>query len=109
LKSPDFFDVEKYPQITFQSTLVRATEGGLEVTGNLTIHGVTRSVVLEVEGPTPETRDPWGNVRIGASASTKINRKDFGLTWNGTLETGGLLVGEEVKISIELEAVRQRS
>ena len=107
LKSPDFFDVEKFPEIQFRSTQVQSTEGGLEVTGHLTIHGVTHSVVLEVEGPTPETRDPWGSARIGASASTKIDRKDFGLTWNSALETGGVLVGDQVKISIELEGVRQ--
>jgi polyisoprenoid-binding protein YceI len=107
LKSPDFFDVEKYPSLEFQSTRVKPTEGGLEVHGDLTIHGVTHGVVLEVEGPTPEMKDPWGNVKIGASATTKINRKDFGLTWNNPLETGGLLVGEEIKISIDLEATRQ--
>jgi len=107
LKSPDFFDVEKYPAIQFQSTQVRNHDGALEVTGNLTIHGVTRSVVLEVEGPTPEAKDPWGNPRIGASATTKIDRTDFGLHWNSSLETGGVLVGHEVKISIELEGVRQ--
>ncbi|MGO9262809.1 MAG: YceI family protein [Bryobacteraceae bacterium] len=107
LKSPDFFDVEKFPEIQFRSTQVQSTEGGLEVTGHLTIHGVTHSVVLEVEGPTPETRDPWGYVRIGASATAKIDRKDFGLTWNSALETGGVLVGDQVKISIEMEGVRQ--
>jgi polyisoprenoid-binding protein YceI len=107
LKSPDFLDVEKYPEIKFQGTQVQATEGGLEVTGDLTLHGATRSVVLEVEGPTHETKDPWGNVRIGASATTKIDRRDFGLTWNSALETGGVLVGDQVKISIELEGVRQ--
>jgi polyisoprenoid-binding protein YceI len=107
LKSPDFFDVEKYPTIQFQSTQVNGTDGELKVKGDLTIHGVTRNVVLEVDGPTPEIRDPWGNIRIGASATTKVNRKDFGLTWNSTLETGGVLVGDEVKISIELAAVRQ--
>jgi polyisoprenoid-binding protein YceI len=107
LKSPDFFDVEKYPTIQFQSTQVNGADGELKVKGDLTIHGVTRNVVLEVDGPTPEVRDPWGNIRIGASATTKVNRKDFGLTWNSTLETGGVLVGDEVKISIELAAVRQ--
>jgi len=107
LKSPDFLDVEKYPTLQFQSTQIKPKDGELEVTGELTLHGATNRVVLEVEGPTAEVRDPWGNVRIGASATTKINRKDFGLTWNSTLETGGLLVGEEVKITIELEGVRQ--
>jgi len=107
LKSADFLDVEKYPALEFRSTEVQGGDGELKVTGQLTIHGVTRTAVLDVEGPTPESRDPWGNVRIGASATTKINRKDYGLTWNSTLETGGVLVGDEVKISIDLEAVRQ--
>ncbi len=96
LKSPDFLDAEKFPTIEFRSTGVKCNDGGWEVTGNLTIHGVTKSVVLDVDGPTPEVRDPWGNVRLGASATTKIDRKDFGLTWNSVLETGGLMVGEEV-------------
>jgi polyisoprenoid-binding protein YceI len=76
------------------------------VTGDLTIHGVTREVVLNVEGPTPEVKDPWGNIRRGATATTKINRKDFGLTWNAVLETGGVVVGDEVSITIDVEAVR---
>ncbi len=107
LKSPDFFDAEKYPMIEFHSTKVESKDGELEVSGDLTIHGVTKNVVLQVEGPTPEVKDPWGNIRIGASATTKINRKDFGLTWNNTLETGGFMVGDEVKISLEAEALRQ--
>lgn len=107
LKSADFLDVEKYPSIEFRSTKVESNDGEIRVTGDLTIHGVTKSVVLDVEDATPETKDPWGNVRIGASATTKIRRKDFGLTWNAALETGGVLVGEEVKISIEVEALRQ--
>jgi len=107
LKSPDFLDVEKYPTIHFESTQVHSDKGDLKVGGNLTIHGVTRDVVLELEGPTPETKDPWGNVKVGASATTKINRKDFGLTWNAALETGGVMVGDEIKISIDVEAARQ--
>jgi polyisoprenoid-binding protein YceI len=107
LKSADFLDAEKFPTIEFRSLEVAGGDGELKVTGHLTIHGVTRTAVLDVEGPTPETRDPWGNARIGASASTKINRKDYGLTWNSALETGGVLVGDEVKISIDLEALRQ--
>ena len=107
LKSADFFDVDKYPQIAFRSKAVQAEGGDLKVKGDLTIHGVTREVTLNVEGPTPEAKDPWGNQRIGATASTKINRKDFGLVWNVALEAGGVLVGEEIKISIDLEAVRQ--
>jgi len=109
LKSPDFLDAEKFPVIEFRSTGIKCVDGGWAVTGNLTIHGVTHAVTLDVDGPTPEVRDPWGNVRIGASATTKIDRKDFGLTWNSVLETGGLMVGEEVKITIELEAVREQA
>ena len=110
LKSGDFFDAEKFPTITFKSKEVVAQKNGdVKLTGDLTIRGVTREVVLDVEGPTPESKDPWGNLRIGASATTKINRKDFGLTWNSTLETGGLLVGDEVKITLDVEAIRQSS
>ena len=108
LKSADFFDVEKYPELSFHSKSVAvAGDGELRVKGDLTIHGVTREVTLDVEGPTPETKDPWGNQRIGATATTKINRKDFGLGWNVALEAGGVLVGEDIKISIDLEAIRQ--
>ena len=107
LKSPDFFDAEKYPSITFKSTGAENSPDGLKLRGDLTIHGVTREVTLDVEGPTPPTRDPWGSTRIGASATTKINRKDFGLTWNQALETGGILVGDEVKITIDVELVAQ--
>jgi polyisoprenoid-binding protein YceI len=107
LKSADFFDVEKYPTITFVSKKV-AKNGSddYKVTGDLTIHGVTREVVLDVEEVAPETRDPWGNVKAGASAKTKINRKDFGLVWNVGLETGGVLVGEDVQIHLDLELAR---
>jgi len=107
LRSPNFLDVAKYPVMTFTSKKVaRAGKGKLKVTGDLNLHGVTREVVLDVEGPTTESKDPWGNIRKGASASTKINRKDFGLTWNKTLETGGVLVGDEVQINIEVEMVK---
>ena len=107
LKSADFLDVEKFPTLTFASTRVtRAGSGELEVEGDLTIHGVTQKVTFGVEGPTPPGKDPWGNTRVGFSATTKINRKDFGLTWNAALETGGILVGDEVTITLEVEAVR---
>jgi len=107
LKSADFLDVEKFPTLTFKSTRVsKKGDGEYSVEGDLTIHGVTRKVTLAVEGPTPQTKDPWGNTRIGISATTKINRKDFGLTWNAALETGGLLVGEEVSISLEVEFIK---
>jgi polyisoprenoid-binding protein YceI len=107
LKSADFFDVDKFPSLSFKSTRVsRAGDGELAVTGNLTIHGITRNVVFTVEGPTPPAKDPWGNTRLGLSASTKINRKDFGLTWNAALETGGILLGDEVTITLEVQFVK---
>ncbi|MGD0869405.1 MAG: YceI family protein [Bryobacteraceae bacterium] len=107
LKSPDFFDGEKFPELTFRSKQVTKGGDGLQVKGGLTIHGVTREVTLAVDGPTPEVKDPWGGYRIGATAETKIHRKDFGLTWNMALEAGGVVVGDEVKITIEIEAMRQ--
>jgi len=106
LKSADFLDVAKFPTIDFISTEISGSGDEWKVTGDLTIHGETREVVLEVEGPAPETKDPWGSTRTGASASTKINRKDFGLTWNVALEAGGVLVGEEIAITLELELIR---
>lgn len=108
LKSADFLNVEQFPKITFVSKKVEAMGGHqYRVTGNLTIHGVTKEVVLDVEGGHPEIRDPWGNVKTGGSATAKINRKDFGLVWNVALETGGVLVGDDVTISLELELARQ--
>ncbi len=108
LKSADFFDVEKYPAITFKSKQVqKGQNGSLKVLGDLTIHGVTKEVELQVSGPTQSAKDPWGNIRKGAQATTMVNRKDFGLVWNKTLETGGLLVGDEVEISIEIELIQQ--
>jgi polyisoprenoid-binding protein YceI len=107
LRSADFFDVEKFPTLSFKSTRVtRAGDGELAVEGGLTIHGITRKVVFAVEGPTAPVKDPWGNTRVGLSAATKINRKDFGLTWNAALETGGILVGNEVAITLEVEFVK---
>lgn len=107
LKSPDFFDVEKFPTLSFKSSKVHKNDGGeLAVTGDLTIHGVTRSVTFAVEGPTPATKDPWGNQRRGLSATTKINRKDFGVSYNAALEAGGILVGEEVTITLDIQFVK---
>ena len=106
-KSPNFFDVEKFPTLSFKSSGVRVlNDGELSVEGELTIHGVTRNVKFAIEGPTPPSKDPWGNTRIAVSATTKINRKDFGLTWNAALETGGILVGEEVTITLETQFVK---
>lgn len=108
LKSPDFLDVAKFPTITFKSTKVEADgPGKWKVTGDLTIHGVTKPVVLEVEGSGEPIHDPMGNTRAGASATTKIKRSDFGLTWNKALETGGVMVSDEVAISIDVEAIKQ--
>ena len=107
LKSADFFDVEKFPILSFESTGIRLVrDGELAVEGNLAIHGVTRKVLFSVEGPTPPAKDPWGNTRVAVSATTKINRKDFGLTWNAALETGGILVGDEVTITLEAQFVK---
>jgi polyisoprenoid-binding protein YceI len=107
LKSADFFHVEKFPILHFKSTGINvAGEGELSVEGDLTIRGVTRKVRFAVEGPTPAVKDPWGNTRVAISASTKINRKDYGLTWNAALETGGILVGDEVAITLDVEFVK---
>lgn len=107
LKSADFLDVEKYPAITFKSTKVTAAGNGeAKVTGDLTIHGVTKEVVLNVEGLSPESKDPFGNIRVGASGTTKLKRSDFGLTYNAALETGGILIGDELKIALEVSAIK---
>ena len=107
LKSADFFDVENFPTLSFASTKVTGRgEGELAVEGDLTIRGVTRKVVFTVEGPSAPSKDPWGNTRVGLSATTRINRKDFGLTWNAALEAGGILVGNEVTISLDVQAVK---
>ena len=109
LRSADFFDVTKYPTMTFVSKKVmQAGKDKLKVTGDLTLHGVTRSVVLDVEGPTREIKDPWGTIRRGATATTKINRKDYGLVWNAALETGGVVIGDEITITLEIEMVKSQ-
>jgi polyisoprenoid-binding protein YceI len=105
LRSPDFFDVEKFPALTFESTKVERDGDDFVVTGELSIHGVTRAVQLKVES-LGQTKDPWGGQRAGFSASTSISRKDFGMSFNMALETGGVLVGDKVDIGIEIEAVR---
>lgn len=109
LRSGDFFDVAQHPYVTFQSTAVRAKKGGeLEVVGDLTIRGVTRPVTLQVESLTEPVRDPWGNVKRGATARTSLNRSDWGLTWNAALEAGGVLVGDRVDVEIEVELLRRK-
>jgi polyisoprenoid-binding protein YceI len=105
LRSPDFFDVEKYPELVFASTSIAPDGSDFLVAGDLTIHGVTRPVQLKVES-LGRTKDPWGGDRIGFSATATIHRKDFGLAWNVALETGGVLVGDKIEINIEIEAVR---
>ena len=107
LKSADFFDVERFPFLTFKSTSLKIVRAGeLAVEGDLTIRGVTRRVLFDVEGPTPPEKDPWGNLRIAVSATTKISRKDFGLVWNAALESGGILVGDDVTINLDVQFVR---
>jgi polyisoprenoid-binding protein YceI len=108
LRSADFFDVEKFPTITFTSKKVeRAGEGRLKLVGHLTMHGVTREVTLDIEELTSEVKDMAGSVRVGAHATTRINRKDFGLLWNRILESGGVLVDDEVAITIDVELVKK--
>jgi len=108
LRSPDFFDIAKFPHMTFTSTRVeQAGPGKLKVTGNLTLKGVTKPVVLDVEGLTPEIKDPWGNMRRGAAATTTVKRHEFGVNWNKTMDNGGVVVGEDVAIQLEVEFVRK--
>lgn len=110
LKSPDFFDATQYSSIVFKSTRVeKLNDSEFRVTGNLTMHGVTKPVTLNVEEVSAEAKDPWGNSRIGAAAKTKIKRSDFGLTWNAPLEAGGVMVGDDVKIEFDLEFVKSQS
>jgi len=108
LKSDKFFDATTFPTITFKSSKVeQAGPGKLKVTGDLTIRGTTKSVVLEVDGPTPAMKDPWGNSRVAVSATTKINRQDYGVKWNAKLDNGGVVVGDDVAIVIDAELVQQ--
>lgn len=108
LRNADFLDVERHPTITFRSTSIAAAgERRWRVTGDLTLHGVTRPVVLDVEGPTPPVKDPMGNTRAGARATTRINRKDFGINWHKTMDGGGLVVGDEIEITIDVEGIRR--
>jgi polyisoprenoid-binding protein YceI len=108
LKSPHFFDVAKFPTLTFKSKKIVKNGDKLGVMGDLTIHGVTREVTLDVEGPTGVVADSWGNERRGFSATTKIIRQDFGLVYQGTTKTGEIVIGDEVKISLEIELVKKK-
>ena len=107
LKSADFFEVEKYPTIHFASKRIEKTGSGLKIIGDLTMHGVTKEATLTAENPSTPVTDPWGGTRIAASAITKVNRTDFGIVWNKTLESGGILVGTDVNITIEMELVKK--
>jgi polyisoprenoid-binding protein YceI len=107
LKAADFLDAEKYPTFNFKSTNVtRHAPGAHKVTGELTLHGVTRTVTFDVEGPSEPGKDPYGNTRIGLSATTKINRQDYGLSWNAALETGGVLVSDDVFLTLEVQFIK---
>ncbi|NDQ58499.1 MAG: polyisoprenoid-binding protein [Acidipila sp.] len=108
VKSENFLDAAKYPAMTFKSKNISAvTDGKLKMTGDLTIHGVTREVTFDVDGPSPAIKDPWGNLRRGAQATAKINRKDFGVSWNKVMDNGGMVVGDELTITIDLEMTRK--
>ncbi len=109
LRSDNFFNAERFPTIAFKSKRVQnAKPGSLELVGDLTIRDVTKEVVLKVDGPTPPIRDPQGNRRVGAAATTTINRKDFNINYNRVIEAGGVVVGDEVKINIEIEAIEKK-
>lgn len=108
VKSANFLDVATYPTMTFKSKKIApAGPGKLKISGDLTLHGVTKEVIFDVEGPSPAIKDPWGNLRHGASATATINRQDFGVTYNKTLDTGGLVVSNDVQITIDIEFVRK--
>ena len=107
LKSPDFFDLAKFPTMTFVSKSASKTSQGIDLTGDLTLHGVTKSVVLHVSDITKEIKDPRGMLRIGATAMTVINRQDFGMVWNHNLDGGGVVVGNDVTITIDIEVARK--
>src|SRR5712691_5734818 len=108
LRSEKFFDVAHYPSITFKSRKVeQLAPGKLKVTGDLAIRGTTKEVVLDVDGPTAPVKDPWGNQRVAVSASSRINRQDFGVKWNATMDNGGVVVGDEVNIIIDAEMIKQ--
>ena len=108
LRSERFFDVTHFPTMTFKSKKVeQVAPGKLRVTGDLTIHGTTKEVVLDVDGLTAPVKDPWGNQRVAASATTKINRQDYGVKWNAKLDNGGVVVGDDVNITIDVELIQK--
>jgi polyisoprenoid-binding protein YceI len=108
LRTDKFFDVAKYPTMTFKSKKVeQVAPGKLKVIGDLTLRGVTKEVTLDVEGPTPPVKDPWGNQRAAVTATTKINRQDYGVKWNATMDNGGVVVGDDVAITLDVEMIKQ--
>ncbi|HVN09949.1 MAG TPA: YceI family protein [Patescibacteria group bacterium] len=108
VKSPNFLDVATYPTMTFKSKrITSAGDGKLKLTGDLTLHGVTKEVTFDVDGPSPAIKDPWGNLRRGASATATINRQDFGINYNKMIDTGGLVVSNDVQITIDIEFIRK--
>jgi polyisoprenoid-binding protein YceI len=107
LRSPDFLDAAKFPTLTFVSKRIYTDGKDVRIKGDLTIHGVTREVEFQLDGPVQQIKDPSGSTRIGASAKTHVSRKDFGLTWNKLLESGGAVVGDEVTVILDIEAVRK--
>jgi len=107
LKSADFFDAEKFPQIIFKSRKIEKNGSGLKISGDLTMHGATKEVVFNVDGPSQEVKDPHGNIKIGASATTTLKRKEFGLMWNAALETGGVMVSDDVALSIDVQFAKK--
>ena len=107
LKSPDFFDASKYPTMTFVSKSLSNNNGQLQLTGDLTIHGVTKPVTLALDGPSKEQLDPYGKVRRGFSATTTIHRQDYGLTWNGNLKSGDVVLADDVKVELDIELIKQ--
>jgi polyisoprenoid-binding protein YceI len=108
LRSDHFFDAEHFPTITFKSKRVeQVSPGKLKITGDLTIHGITKEVGLDVDGPTAPVKDPWGNQRMAINATTKINRQDFGVKWNATMDNGGVVVADDVSITIDAEMIQK--
>ena len=108
LRSADFFEVEKYPTLVFKSKRIESVGGRLRMIGDLTMRGVTKEVSLDVDGPTPEVKDQRGALRMGASATAKVNRKDFNISWNSVLDGGGVVVGDQVSITIEVELIKRQ-
>jgi polyisoprenoid-binding protein YceI len=107
LKAADFFDAAQYPTMTFRSKSITPKEGHMHIVGDLMLHGVTKEVTLDTTGSSDEVKDVWGGQRVGFSAQTKINRSDFGISWNAPMETGGFVLGEEVTVILEVEFIRK--